>query len=55
MSKGFARYVTTKEISDKLPMCSMFCKHYNDCDKRITLQTEHENEVILVCFGVTEH
>ena len=54
MKNVFAQYVEAQEIYNKLPMCSMFCKHYNDCDKRITLQTTINFEVISVCMGNAE-
>ena len=48
---SFAKYVTTEEIYNKLPMCSMFCKHYSECKRRKTIDTVNENEVISICFG----
>lgn len=43
--------VTVDEICSKLPICSLFCKDYYICEKRITLNTSRKNEAIDVCIG----
>jgi len=41
--------VSWNELDRHFNLCSMFCPKQPSCDKAVTLQTNHEHEVVSVC------